>query len=127
MGSTRYEASDADAQLIAALAAGIAAFLIAAPLILLLIYPFRHAALPQASGLPMPPAPRLQANPAADLAKLHAEETRDLTTYGWIDRKAGIVRIPIERAMALTAQRGIAGWDRNEPEPQIPPRVPGQR
>lgn len=26
-----------------------------------------------------------------------------LATYGWIDREAGIVRIPIERAMELTA------------------------
>jgi hypothetical protein len=27
-----------------------------------------------------------------------------LGSYGWVDRKAGVVRIPIERAMELTAQ-----------------------
>ncbi|AGA27908.1 hypothetical protein [Singulisphaera acidiphila] len=31
--------------------------------------------------------------------------TKTLTTYGWVDAKAGIVRIPIERAMDLVVQR----------------------
>ena len=30
---------------------------------------------------------------------------KTLTTYGWVDPKAGIVRIPIERAMDLVVQR----------------------
>jgi hypothetical protein len=127
VGSTRYEASDAEPRLIAALAAGMAAFLVAAPRLLLLIYPSGHDALPRAADLPMPPAPRLQTDPDADLAALHAQEARELTSYGWVDRGAGIARIPIERAMELTAQRGISGWERNAPAPQIPPRVPGPR
>jgi hypothetical protein len=127
VGSTRYEASDADSRLIAALAAGVGAFLIAAPFILLLLYPSGRDALPRAADLPTPPAPLLQVDPDADLATLHAQETRDLTTYGWIDRKAGVARIPIDHAMELTAQRGIPGWERNAPAPQIPPRVPGPR
>jgi hypothetical protein len=30
-----------------------------------------------------------------------------LTTYGWVDRNAGKVHIPIERAIQLTAERGL--------------------
>ncbi len=27
--------------------------------------------------------------------------------YAWVDQKAGVVRIPVERAMALVAERGL--------------------
>jgi len=30
-----------------------------------------------------------------------------LNSYDWIDQKAGTVRIPIDRAMQLLAQRGL--------------------
>lgn len=53
------------------------------------------------------PSPRLQIRPAGDLAALHHEETRLLTTYGWVDGKKGVVRIPIERAMQILAERGL--------------------
>jgi len=55
----------------------------------------------------LPPEPRLQTNPRADLADLRAEEENVLKTYGWIDKKASVVRIPIEEAMKLTVQRGL--------------------
>jgi hypothetical protein len=45
--------------------------------------------------------------PEDDLAALRAQEDDQLNHYGWIDKKAGIVRIPIERAMELTAARGL--------------------
>ena len=32
---------------------------------------------------------------------------RRLETYGWIDRKNGIIRIPIERASELIARQGL--------------------
>ena len=51
-----------------------------------------------------PPAPRLQTSPASDLAALRTEEQAVLESYGWQDRSAGVVRIPIERAMALVAE-----------------------
>ena len=53
------------------------------------------------------PAPRLEVKPGANLAELRAAEDVDLRTYGWIDRNAGTVRIPIDRAMELIAQRGL--------------------
>ncbi len=36
------------------------------------------------------------------LKALHAEEAKALTSYAWVDKGKGVVRIPIERAMELT-------------------------
>jgi hypothetical protein len=55
----------------------------------------------------LPPEPRLQTLPFADIEALRAEEKSVLTSYGWVDRKAGVVRIPIEQAMKLLAERGL--------------------
>jgi hypothetical protein len=54
--------------------------------------------------------PRLQMDPAADLAAYRAAQTRELTSYGWVDRQRGVVRIPIERAMQDVAAAGIKDW-----------------
>jgi hypothetical protein len=56
----------------------------------------------------LPPEPRIQANPSADLRTLRAEEDAVLTTYGWVDRQAGVVRVPIDVAMALVVSEGLA-------------------
>jgi hypothetical protein len=104
-----YERSDADPRLIAMLALGGAAFLLLAPYILLAIYPLAKRE-PSAHAAGQPPAPRLQIDPHADLARLRAAEAARLSSYGWMDRPSGVVRIPIERAMQLTAQRGLDGW-----------------
>lgn len=61
-----------------------------------------------------PPQPALQAAPADDLARLRAAETQQLDGLGWVDQKAGIVHIPIERAQQLLIERG---W----PEPKGAP------
>ena len=53
------------------------------------------------------PQPRLEIKPGASLGELHAAEDSDLNSYGWIDRNAGTVRIPIDRAMELILQRGL--------------------
>ncbi|MCW5893586.1 MAG: hypothetical protein KIT14_23975 [bacterium] len=56
-----------------------------------------------------PPEPRLQIDPIGDLAALRAREVAQLAGYGWVDRQAGVVRIPIDRAMELlVARRGGA-------------------
>ena len=52
-------------------------------------------------------APRLQIVPAADLASFRSREEAELNSYGWINRTAGVVRIPIERAMELVLERGL--------------------
>lgn len=54
------------------------------------------------------PQPRVQLdNGNQDLANLHEREDLLLDHYSWIDRGQGKVRIPIERAMQLIAQRGL--------------------
>ena len=35
------------------------------------------------------------------------QEEQTLHSYGWVDQQAGVVRIPIDRAMELLAQRGL--------------------
>jgi hypothetical protein len=51
----------------------------------------------------------LQTNPRQDLAAFHAHERERLSTYAWVDRDKGVIRIPIERAIALLAERGLPG------------------
>jgi len=54
-----------------------------------------------------PPLPRLDEHPTIELKELHSSEDRILTTYGWVDRNKGVVRIPIDRAMELELKRGF--------------------
>jgi len=61
--------------------------------------------LAPAVGTATPPAPRLQSAPRKDLERLRAEEDAVLGSWGWVDESAGIARIPIDRAMALVAER----------------------
>lgn len=65
----------------------------------------------------IPPRPRLQPDPPLELAEFRNSEEQKLTRYGWVDRKAQVVRIPIDRAIDLLAERGI-------PEPQGPVELP---
>jgi hypothetical protein len=54
------------------------------------------------------PAPRLQLDDGnQEIADLHAKEDLLLNNYSWADKSQGKVRIPIEQAMALIAQRGL--------------------
>ena len=54
-----------------------------------------------------PPEPRLEADPLAPRLRMRAREDAVLTTYGWVDRNAGVARIPIERAMDLLVEKGL--------------------
>lgn len=75
---------------------------------------------PLAAGqeLRLPPTPRLQVTPRQDLRDLRAREDQALNSYQWVDRSAGIVRIPIAEAMKLTVERGLPV--RQSPEPGKP-------
>ncbi|RIK82536.1 MAG: hypothetical protein DCC67_07105 [Planctomycetota bacterium] len=57
-----------------------------------------------------PTGPRLQVSPREDLQQFHARETRLLNSTAWINRPAGIVRIPIDRAIELSLERGLPQW-----------------
>ena len=64
-------------------------------------------ASPFADARPLPPSPRLQVAPARDWQQLHASQEQLLSSYGWVDKQAGVVRIPISRAMDVLAERGL--------------------
>ncbi len=112
----RYEHSDISSRNIFALGVGI---LIGTWLCIWLLYYFfeflvhyREAAGPAAAvrsqgKVLVPPEPRIQASPPADLHELLSSENAQLHSYGWVDRANGIVSIPIENAIELTAQKGI--------------------
>lgn len=60
-------------------------------------------------GPRMPPEPRLQANPVADLKAFRKEEDEILNSYAWVDRANGTVRLPIEEAMHLAIEKSLRG------------------
>ncbi len=53
------------------------------------------------------PGPKLQVSPARDLKEMRAMEDHLLNSYRWVDAEAGIVSMPVERAMDLIAARGL--------------------
>jgi len=55
----------------------------------------------------LPPRPVLQVTPARDLHQYLDQQKAVLNSYGWVDQKAGVVRIPIDRAMDLLLQKGL--------------------
>jgi hypothetical protein len=75
---------------------------------------------PLATGVRLPPAPRLQGapgsvrSPTEDIRRFREQENQMLDSYGWTDRRNGVIRIPIERAKELIEQRGL---------PATPPRA----
>jgi hypothetical protein len=64
----------------------------------------------------LPPEPRLQNTPFDDLKRLRAEEDLLLNSYGWVDRSAGVVRIPIERALEIAGKNGLEEAPRPDSE-----------
>ncbi len=54
------------------------------------------------------PTPRLETEGGASLRAFNADKRRLLESYGWVDRQAGIARIPIARAMDYLAKGGKA-------------------
>src|SRR6266550_1175786 len=114
----QHETSDVN--ICGVLAFGLGLFIVAVMLhlgIWLLFEAFaaREAALRGAPEFPLaagqdnrlPPEPRLQTNPRQDLLDLRSAEDNVLDHYGWIDKNADVVRIPIDEAMKLTVQRGL--------------------
>jgi len=70
------------------------------------------------------PTPRVQTDDGnLDVADLHAREDLLLDNYSWVDRSQGKVRIPIERAMQIIAQKGLPV----APEAQQAPLLAGDQ
>ena len=67
-----------------------------------------------------PREPRLEPNPLAPRLAARVHEDAVLTSWGWVDRNAGVARIPIDRAMELLARRGLPAA-----KPMAPVVTPG--
>ncbi len=61
----------------------------------------------------LPPEPRLQysnihkSTEYEDLATMRQHEDSVLNGYAWVDRGAGVVRMPVETAIDVVAERGV--------------------
>ena len=85
--------------------------------------PSSAKAVPSLAGTDriLPPEPRLQAIPPLDLAKYQAEQKAATTSYGWVDKNAQKIHIPVELAIDLTAQRGLLHIKPGDPLPAVTP------
>jgi hypothetical protein len=53
------------------------------------------------------PDPKLEEDERGQMYSIRLKEEETLSSYDWVDQKAGTVRIPIDRAMDLLTQRGL--------------------
>ncbi|HSF59467.1 MAG TPA: hypothetical protein VLD83_15450 [Candidatus Binatia bacterium] len=54
-----------------------------------------------------PPGTRLQVDAQNEMRQMREAEDTLLNSYGWVDKGAGIVRIPVDRAMEILAKKGL--------------------
>ncbi|HKG23845.1 MAG TPA: hypothetical protein VKC34_18225 [Blastocatellia bacterium] len=79
-----------------------------------------------------PPEPRLQLIPGHEVHPLdewklmRAGEEQALKSFGWVDQKSGVVRIPIDQAKKLVIQQGLPSRPQVAPEGQGQGASPGQ-
>lgn len=120
-----YERRDMSLRLVAMFLVGLT---LAVALVLLLMWWLFDYLGARAARLDVPPSPlaqtrqifpepRLQVNPRQDLQALRAAEDAALGNYGWVDRTAGVVRIPVDRAMTLLTERGLPARDQKGSRP----------
>ncbi len=55
----------------------------------------------------IPPQPRIEVAPYEELQQLKAREDRILSTYAWVNKETGTVRVPIDRAIDILAAKGL--------------------
>ena len=109
-----HETSDANIRNLIIFGVGLSLLVIAGLLVggIVLHYFVGHQGLgPPASPFEnvrtLPPEPRLQVAAPKDLEQYKAAQDQILNNYGWVDQKAGVVRIPIDRAMDILLQKGL--------------------
>lgn len=113
--SPRYETRDVHAP-------GVVGFLVGLGIVIVLValacwgyfgVDLKYFREPAASPSPfatmrqLPLGPQLQVNPRQDWLKFREEQQRSLETFGWENRSAGTVRVPIEEAMQLLVKKGV--------------------
>ena len=113
--SRRYEDSNVSVKQLFAFAMGIVALVLVGVLVSALTFRFFERLTPMGpSAAPfedvrdLPPGLRLQTAAPDDLKRYRDEQDKILAGYGWVDPRAGVVRIPVERAMELLLQKGYS-------------------
>lgn len=95
--------------------------------VVLLVYMWARPVLTAGAApvRPLPPQPRLQPDPAADIAAERAAQRSRLERYQWLDGAHTVARIPIGRAMELVASgKGLPGGAEGAQRPAVPERRP---
>ncbi|MGI8811910.1 MAG: hypothetical protein ACR2IH_05205 [Pyrinomonadaceae bacterium] len=118
----KYEPTDANAETLGFIGAGILITAIVLPFLLWGLYGFLEQTA--AKGSPIPEAVSkqsfetqkslpLEPNPVANYEKFRQSENEKLNGYGWVDKQNGVVHIPIEQAMQKLARQGLPDVQQN--------------
>ena len=59
----------------------------------------------------------------SEMVELKKEEQTHVYSYGWVDQKAGIAHIPVDRAMEILARNGLPKVAAPAPTPGTPPNT----
>jgi len=110
-----HERTDADAGPLALVGITMAVLVVGAFVSMVILYKVFAYYQPMLSDDPHPLAelrqvttePRLQVDPPRQKFELKEIEENVLSGYDWVDREEGIVRIPVNRAIEILAERGL--------------------
>ena len=111
---TTYEQEDWQLGKVGLVYIGIFIFLVITPFILMAAY---QSAMRDTNRklLVAPPSPVLQLDPAREMLLFNAHQDKLLNTYYWVDKKRGIVHVPIDQAIKKLAAQGIDGFPKARP------------
>ncbi|HLZ41413.1 MAG TPA: hypothetical protein VKQ11_10640 [Candidatus Sulfotelmatobacter sp.] len=69
------------------------------------------------------PAPQLEVDERTQLNDVRLREEDNLSTYDYVDKNAGTIHIPIDRAMDLLVQRGLPVRSQSQEAATAPPQA----
>jgi len=108
-----YEVRDTNIRTVTLVGVGLVLLVVVSNVLLLGVYDQLYKKR-EPGETPTPPE-----NLAAQMHALRRTEDASLYGYGWVDRKAGVVRIPIDRAIDLVARGGVPRGKGPQTEIQI--------
>jgi len=105
-----HEESEANVRLVVVSLAGLA--VVALVVFVLVVGIFRYFYDTDKTGEAqrqpvIPPEPRIEVAPYEQLQQMRAREEHIQNTYAWVDKSAGTVRVPIDRAIDMLAAKGV--------------------
>lgn len=101
----RHEGTDAHPRVVVGIAAALA-LLVVAGLLVGRAYVRSHGTSPMTVGFQQGPGERTSVE--ATWSDYQRDTQAHLSGYGWIDRRAGVVRVPLDRAIDLVSAEEAA-------------------